>query len=63
MAFIQNGYCSKHGATSFINGLCSECNSEEVEKEKEEWNKLSVEERLDNLNERIKRLEQGPALY
>lgn len=64
MAFIRAQYCTKcNKQTRHIDGECEECLDIFATKYLEKWSRQSLEDKLENLRERIERLEKGEIRY
>ena len=55
MAIAYTGHCPKHGQQPFLNDICRACSAERDQAESDRWKSLSVEEKLDELKERLDR--------
>ena len=60
---LTDQYCEQCGkVTTFENGSCSACLDSRKRAAIVAWNELTVAQRLNNLRERIEKLEQGPVV-
>lgn len=59
MAFIRNEHCFNcDKITTHINGKCTECIKHNENKEQERWNNLSIEDKVNELKQRLDHMEQ-----
>lgn len=64
MAKIEHEWCEKcFSTTRHVNRKCSDCVEREYMTQVLAWNLLPVEKRLNDLRERIEKLEKGPDRY
>lgn len=59
MALITYDYCLKHGEQQYINKKCQSCRQEELDKEEERWESLTLRERINELKERLDNLKSN----
>ena len=62
MVVAHNSYCPKHGMQPFLNDECKQCSIEKERTEQERWNNLTVEEKLDELKQRVDSIEFTPRI-
>ena len=60
MALYMTDYCPKHGITRFNWHQCLDCLQENLNKEEERWNNLTINEKLDELKKRLDDIEFSP---
>ena len=64
MAFIHEAFCGRcNKRTQHNHGTCLDCRKRAYDEIVEEWNKLSLEEKLNDLRVRIEKLESGPTRF
>ena len=64
MAYITREWCPQCDlVTQHIDGHCTQCVDKEKEKEKNEWDSKTLEEKVAILLERVKKLERGDIKY
>ncbi len=60
MAYLSHEYCSKcNFVTPHCNHKCSICVDNEVKKEKNRWDELSIEEKVEEIKHRLDSLERS----
>jgi len=64
MAHISYEICNTcNSTTQHVNNKCCECLVKENKKRIHEWKSLSIEDKLENINKRLKKLERGETRY
>lgn len=62
--FLQDLYCNKcQKDTQHCNNMCSVCKEKEEKKRIRKWRAMSANKKLDDLRQRVEKLEQGPMRY
>lgn len=64
MAFVQEKYCNRCEKTTIhTNTKCNICHKREERERIAIWNSQTVDEKLQELRQRVERLEAGPPMY
>ena len=62
MAYAFKKYCSKcEEDTPHTNNCCEKCKARAELKRQEDWMKMSLDEKINNLHERLEKLEGRPS--
>ena len=64
MALIRDQFCHIcNKLTEHVNSYCAVCMREDKRKRIDKWNAMTVDERLNDLRERVENLERSSAIY